>query len=348
MQKIKDDLLLKALNGEQVSRPPVWMMRQAGRYLPDYQKLRDKYSFFERVETPELATEITIMPVNQIGVDAAILFSDILVIPRAMGFQVDIVADEGPQIKNNIRTPEQIGSIETPDVEDRLSFVFNAIELTVKELNGQVPLIGFAGAPWTIFCYLIEGHGSKTFSNAKAFCYKYPLESHQILQLISNTTIDYLKCQINAGVDAIQLFDSWGGLLGKDDYDIFSKPYIEKMLTEVAHLTPVIVFAKGCWYNLSEWETLGAKGIGIDWLVTPEYARKMAGNNITLQGNLDPSKLLYPIPMIIKETRRMVQSFGTHRYIANLGHGILPNIPVDHARAFVDTVKEFSTVDISG
>src|SRR5690242_5502561 len=213
---LQNDLLLRTLKGEQVERPPVWMMRQAGRYLPEYRVLREKYGFFERCQTPELACEITIQPVEQIGVDAAILFSDILVVPQAMGLEVQLIENKGPILPEPVQTSKDLQRITIPDVYETLGYVFDAIKLTKKELNDRVPLIGFAGAPWTLLCYMVQGKGSKTFDEAKAFCYTQPELAHQLLQMITDTTIAYLKEQAKAGVDVIQVFDSWGGLLGPD------------------------------------------------------------------------------------------------------------------------------------
>jgi uroporphyrinogen decarboxylase len=338
---MKNDLLLKALKGETVSRPPVWMMRQAGRYLPEYIKIREKYGFFERCQTPELACEITIQPVDIIGVDAAILFSDILVVPQAMGLEVQLVESVGPLLPDPIKTAEDMKRICVPDVDDRLHYVFDAIKLIKQELNDRVPLIGFAGAPWTLLCYMVQGKGSKTFDAAKAFCYTQPAVAHQLLQMITDTTIAYLKKQIQAGADTVQVFDSWGGLLSPHDFEEFSLKYIRQIVAAVKDDAPVIVFAKGAWHSLAEMAATGAHGLGIDWCIKPEVARKMAGPNITLQGNFDPAKLLSPIPVIEKEVKEMIDAFGTDRYIANLGHGILPNVPVDHARAFVNAVKSY-------
>src|SRR5690349_17326148 len=209
MNALKNDLLLRALKGEKVSRPPVWMMRQAGRYLPDYMKLKEKYSFFERCQIPELATEITIQPVEQVGVDAAIIFSDILVVPQAMGMQVDMIEGKGPLLPDPIRQYSDIDKISVPDVNEKLSYVFDALKLTKKTLDGRVPLIGFAGAPWTLLCYMVQGKGSKTFDEAKAFCYTQPETAHHLLQMITDTTIAYLKGQAKAGADVVQIFDSW-------------------------------------------------------------------------------------------------------------------------------------------
>lgn len=342
MTRIKNDLLLKVLRGEAVERPPVWMMRQAGRYLPDYQKLRNKYSFFERCQTPELATAITLQPVEQIGVDAAIIFSDILVVPKAMGLEVQLIENIGPVLPSPIKSEKDIARICVPDVKDNLHYVFDAISLTKKELNGCVPLIGFAGAPWTILCYMVQGKGSKTFDEARAFCFQQPETAHRLLQMITDTTIAYLKEQINAGADCIQLFDSWGGLLSPEDFNIFSLPYSQKIIQEIKSFAPVILFAKGAWFSLREMSETGADALGVDWCIRPQTARELTGNKITLQGNLDPAKLLGTVAEIKKSVIKMITDFGETKYIANLGHGILPNVPVDHAKAFVETIKGLS------
>ncbi|SEW54583.1 uroporphyrinogen decarboxylase [Chitinophaga arvensicola] len=339
MSALKNDLLLKALKGETVSRTPVWMMRQAGRYLPDYIKLRDKYTFFERCENPELATEITVMPVDQVGVDAAIIFSDILVVPQAMGMEVQLIEKVGPLLPAPIKTAQDLQRLCVPDVQERLHYVFDALKLTKKTLDGRVPLIGFGGAPWTLLCYMVQGKGSKTFDEAKAFCYQQPAVAHQLLQMITDTTIAYLKAQVAAGADTVQVFDSWGGLLSPQDFEIFSLQYIRQIVAAMKDVCPTIVFAKGAWFALEDMAATGAHGLGIDWCIKPELARQFAGSNITLQGNFDPAKLLAPIPEIEKAVKEMLKGFGRQRYIANLGHGILPNVPVDHAKAFVETVK---------
>lgn len=351
MNKIKNDLLLRTLRGETVERPPVWMMRQAGRYLPEYMKLREKYGFFERCQTPELACEITIQPVDIVGVDAAILFSDILVVPQAMGLEVQLVESKGPVLPQPIQSVNDLKRVVVPDVEDALHYVFDAIRLIKKELNGRVPLIGFAGAPWTLLCYMVQGKGSKTFDEAKMFCYTQPETAHKLLQMITDTTIDYLKKQIEAGADTVQVFDSWGGLLSPDDFEEFSLQYIRQIIQSLKGLAPTITFAKGAWHSLGQMSDTGTDALGIDWCITPKMARQMAGPTVVLQGNFDPAKLMAPIPVIKKEVKQMLSAFGGQKHIANLGHGILPNIPVDHARAFVDTVKEYrpsaSTINLS-
>jgi uroporphyrinogen decarboxylase len=342
LAKLQNNLLLQALNGEIPERTPVWMMRQAGRYLPDYVKLRKQYSFFERCQTPELAAEITIQPVDQIGVDAAIIFSDILVVPQAMGMEVQLVESKGPLLPEPIRTPNDLDRILIPDVEERLSYVFDAIRLTKSYLNGRVPLIGFAGAPWTLLCYMVQGQGSKTFDGARAFCYTQPHAARRLLEMITETTIAYLKGQARAGADVIQLFDSWGGLLGPDDFGHLSLLYIRRIVAAIKDIVPTIIFAKGAWFALPEMAATGAHGLGIDWCIRPEMARQLAGDRVALQGNFDPAKLLAPIPVIQKEVKAMLDSFRGYPHIANLGHGILPEVPVDHAKAFVEAVKHYS------
>ncbi len=342
---LKNDLLLRALRGEEVERPPVWMMRQAGRYLPQYMKIREKYSFFERVETPELACEITIQPIDELEPDAAIIFSDILTVPQALGIDVELVSGKGPVLHNPIETVDDAFSIISEDVPEKLNHVMEAITLTRNELNGRVPLIGFAGAPWTLFCYMVQGEGSKNFDKAKAFLYQQPNAARHVLKELTRATIDYLKAQIEAGAQAVQIFDSWAGLLGPEDFNEWAMPWLMEIADEIEKV-PVILFAKGSWYALERLSfRSNAAALGIDWTITPEYAREATRNRLTLQGNLDPAKLLGPIDEIQRQTKRMIDRFGKDKYIANLGHGILPNVPVDHARAFIDTVKEYGDTD---
>jgi uroporphyrinogen decarboxylase len=341
MQELKNDLLLRALRQEKVERPPVWMMRQAGRYLPDYMKLRAKYDFFTRVQTPELATEITLQPIEQVGVDAAIIFSDILVIPQAMGIEVLMEEGKGPLLPNVIKNQKDIDALMTDQVEEKLNYVMKALSLTKQELNGRVPLIGFAGAPFTILCYMVEGKGSKTWEKAKQFCFTQPELAHQLLQKITNVTITYLKAQAKAGADVLQVFDSWSGSLSPADFKLFAQPYLIQIADAIQDDAPVILFPKGSWYALKELGSSAASAVGIDWCISPAMARELAGNKVTLQGNFDPAKLLLPVPEIKKAVKEMINEFGGQNYIANLGHGITPNIPVDHARAFVDAVKEY-------
>lgn len=347
MITLKNDLLLRTLRGEKTERMPVWMMRQAGRYLPDYRILREKYSFFERCQTPELAAEITIQPVEQVGVDAAILFSDILVVPQAMGMEVQMVESKGPLLPDPIKNAAGLDKLICPDVEEKLGYVFEALRLTKRTLAGRVPLIGFAGAPWTLLCYMVQGKGSKTFDEAKAFCYTQPGTAHRLLQMITDTTIAYLKGQARAGADVVQIFDSWGGLLSPEDFEHFSLRYIRQIVAALREEVLTIIFAKGAWHSLADMAATGAHGLGIDWCIRPQLARQFAGGKVALQGNFDPAKLLSPIPVIEREVKAMLDAFcggpdpNPGPYVANLGHGILPDVPVEHAIAFVETVKNY-------
>ena len=338
---IKNDLFLRALKGETVKRPPVWMMRQAGRFLPEFIKIREKYDFFTRCRTPELASEITVQPIRRFGMDAAILFSDILVIPQAMNIEVEMKPDFGPYLPNPVRDQKGVDNVIIPDVNVELDYVMQAVKATKELLNNEVPLIGFAGSPWTILCYVVQGQGSKTFDKAKEFCFTNPVAAHQLLQKITETTIAYLKAKVNAGVDVIQIFDSWGGMLSPIDYQEFSWQYINQIIEVLKDDAPVIAFGKGCWFALNEMAKSNASALGIDWTVTAKNARYLTGGNITLQGNFDPSRLLSPPSEIKKMVRQMINDFGKDKYIVNLGHGILPNIPLDHAKAFIDAVKEY-------
>jgi uroporphyrinogen decarboxylase len=342
MNELKNDLILRALRGEKTERVPVWMMRQAGRYLPDYLKLKARYDFFTRVQTPELATEITLQPIDQVGVDAAIIFSDILVIPQAMGLEVTMEEGRGPALPQVIKNQHDVDALITDGVEESLKYVCDALSLTKQALNGRVPLIGFAGAPWTILCYMVEGKGSKTWDKAKQFAYTKPQLAHQLLQKITDITINYLKAQVKAGADIIQVFDSWAGSLSPADFKTYAQPYLVQISDAISVNAPVILFPKGTWHAIEDLSKTSASGIGIDWTITPQIARAFAGGRVTLQGNFDPSKLLAPIPQIKQWVNEMLDGFGTQQYIANLGHGITPNVPVDHAKAFVEAVKEYS------
>ncbi len=342
MTESKNHLFLQALRGEKTSRPPVWMMRQAGRYLPEYMEIRKKYDFFTRVQTPELACEITMQPIRRIAPDAAIIFSDILVIPQAMGLEVQLEESKGPVLPKTIANEKDVSSLHEKNAEDELDYVYKAIALCKQELNGLVPLIGFAGAPFTILCYMVEGKGSKSFDKARQFCFVNPVLAGQLLQKITNVTINYLKKQVAAGADCVQVFDSWSGLLSPEDFNMFALPYIKQIAEALSPLCPVIIFPKGSWYALGELSKLPVSAIGIDWCTTPQAARKMAGDNVTLQGNFDPAKLLMPRSDIRKEVTKMIDAFGVQRYIANLGHGITPDVPVDNAREFIDSVKNYS------
>lgn len=339
---LKNDLFLRALKGETVERPPVWMMRQAGRYLPEFRAIRDKYDFFTRCRIPELASEITVQPIRIVKPDAAILFSDILVVPQAMGIEVEMKENVGPWLPNPIRTAQDVEKVIVPNIDETLGYVMDAIKMTKEMLNDEVPLIGFAGSPWTILCYAVEGKGSKSFDIAKGFCFSQPEAAHVLLQKITDTTIAYLKKKVESGCNAIQIFDSWGGMLSPVDYQEFSWKYINQIVEEISKIAPTIVFGKGCWFALGEMAQSKASALGVDWTCSAKNARYLSGGKITLQGNFDPSRLLSPIPTIKKMVHQMIDEFGKDKYIVNLGHGILPNIPVDHAKAFVEAVKEYN------
>lgn len=341
---IKNDLFLKALRGESVERPPVWMMRQAGRYLPEFMELKHKYDFFTRCQTPELASEITVQPIRRYGMDAAILFSDILVIPQAMNIDVEMKPGVGPWLPTPIRTAKQVEQdVIVPNIDETLGYVMDAITMTKEKLNNEVPLIGFAGSPWTILCYCVQGQGSKNFDKAKEFCFTQPVAAHLLLQKITDTTIAYLKRKVETGVNAVQVFDSWGGMLSPVDYQEFSWQYIQQIIDALKDMAPVIAFGKGCWFALDEMSKSGASALGVDWTITAENARKFTNNSITLQGNFDPTRLFSPPKEIKRMVTEMIDAFGKDKYIVNLGHGILPNIPIENAGSFIEAVKEYKS-----
>ncbi|MBP6756664.1 MAG: uroporphyrinogen decarboxylase [Bacteroidia bacterium] len=335
----QNDLILRAAKGEQVERVPVWLMRQAGRILPEYKAVRAKAkNFIEFVKTPEMAAEVTIQPVDILGVDAAIIFSDILVIPEAMGLPYQMIEAKGPFFEKTIKTQSDIDALHIADGND-LDYVMKAIELTKKGLNNRVPLIGFAGAPWTIMAYMVEGSGSKTFSQAKKLMYQEPALAHQLLEKITQSTINYLKAQIAAGADMIQIFDSWAGVLGNDQYTAFSLQYISKICDAISPLVPVTIFAKDAHFALANMSKLNCNTIGLDWTINPQDARIIVGSGKTLQGNADPCLLYADEKTIELEAKKMVNAFGKHRYIANLGHGLYPDLDKNKVKFFIDCIK---------
>ena len=339
--ELKNDLLLRAALGEKVERTPVWLMRQAGRILPEYRKVRASVSgFIELAQTPELAAEVTIQPVDILGVDAAIIFSDILVIPEAMGLPYEMIEKKGPKFPETIKSKADVEKLRVADVEESLSYVTKAIEITKNELNGRVPLIGFAGAPWTIFAYMVEGSGSKTFSKAKAMLYTEPELSHQLLQKITDSTIAYLKAQILAGADLVQVFDSWAGILSHDHYKEFSIPYLKKIADAIQEV-PKTIFAKDAHAAFADLSSLEYHTIGLDWTMDPKGVRSIVGDHKTLQGNLDPCVLYADKATIQTHTQKMLKDFGSGRHIANLGHGVYPDINPDHVKWFIEAVKEY-------
>lgn len=335
---LKNHELLKALKSEDTAQTPVWLMRQAGRILPEYRKVRERAKDFKiMVKTPELASEVTIQPVDILGVDAAIIFSDILVIPEAMGLNYEMEENKGPVFPKRIETPADLKGLHIAEAEE-LQYVLDAIKLTKKELNGRVPLIGFAGAPWTIFSYMIEGKGSKTFSQAKKVLYSQPAFAHQLLDMITKSTINYLKAQVTAGADVIQIFDSWAGVLSPAQYEEFSLPYISRICDALTGV-PKIVFAKGAFFARESMNNLKCECIGLDWNMGIEESRKLMPSKV-LQGNLDPCALYGSLDDIRRETRKMLDAFGPGRHVANLGHGLYPDIQVDNVKCFIDTIKQ--------
>lgn len=338
---LQNNLILKAARGEQVERVPIWLMRQAGRILPEYRATRAKAkSFIEFVKNPELACEVTIQPVDILDVDAAIIFSDILVIPEAMGLPYEMIEAKGPWFEKTIKNKADVDAMRIANAGD-LDYVMEALRLTKKALNNRVPLIGFCGAPWTILSYMVEGSGSKTFSKAKQFLYTQPELAHTLLGKITKSSINYLKGQIEAGADMVQLFDSWAGILSEKQYYEFALKYIQEIVTAIRPLAPITVFAKDAHYAIKKISETGCNTIGLDWTIDPSNARLEAGNHVTLQGNADPCLLYADEKIIQQETETMLRAFGQQRYICNLGHGLYPDIDKEKVKFFVNVVKEF-------
>lgn len=344
MEKLQNDLFIRACKRQTVERTPVWIMRQAGRYLPEYRAVREKADFLTMCKTPELAAEVTIQPVDIIGVDAAIIFSDILVIPEAMGMNLQMIEGTGPLFSNPVRRKEDAGKLKNINPENDLKYVLDAISLTKKELNGKVPLIGFSGAPWTLLTYMVEGQGSKTFSNVKKLIYNNPELAHFVLAKLTDAVADYLSAQIAAGADAIQIFDTWAGILSPRDYLIFALKYINQVILKIKRKDePIIYFPKGVHYRMRTTADCGADVISVDWTIDLAKARDKIGSKVAIQGNLDPTVLYAEPNFIRREARKVLESFGEgNGHIFNLGHGILPDVDPAHAKVLVDFVKEES------
>lgn len=336
---LENDLILKASRGEKTDRTPVWLMRQAGRILPEYRAIRNKLSGFkELVETPDLAAEVTIQPVDILKVDAAIIFSDILVIPEAMGLTYEMVEKKGPYFPKTLRSIDDVRQLKVADPSS-LRYVYDAIRIAKKELNGRVPIIGFSGAPWTVLAYMVEGGGSKTFSNARRMLYTNPSLAHKVLEMITQTTIGYLKEQIKAGADMVQVFDSWAGILPPEQYSAFSIRYLSEICQAIDEV-PVTVFAKDAWWALAEIADLDCNTIGLDWNIDPDDAKiKVKGK--TLQGNLDPCALYADDDVLVEATNQMMKKFENTPHIANLGHGVYPDTDYKKVKLFIETVKNY-------
>ncbi|TMW50325.1 hypothetical protein DOY81_004602 [Sarcophaga bullata] len=345
---LKNDNLLRAARGEPVDRVPVWVMRQAGRYLPEFQEVRKEHDFFTVCRTPELACEVTMQPLRRFDLDASIIFSDILVIPQALGMIVEMHAGVGPVFPEPLTTPADLAKLTPEGAVERLTYVGDAITMMRHKLEGKVPLIGFTGAPWTLMGYMIEGGGSKTMSKAKNWLTAYQEDAKKLLQMLTDAIVDYLEMQVKAGAQLLQVFESSAEHLSKEDFIKWCVPYIkeisEKLKKRLAEQSipsvPMTLFAKGAGHSLAEQAQLGYEIIGLDWTIDPEEARKQVGPNITLQGNLDPQDM-YKTPEEIRElTTVMVRKFGKTRYIANLGHGITPQTPIISMETLVDAVHK--------
>ncbi len=344
MNTLKNDLFLRACKRLPVERTPIWIMRQAGRYLSEYRAIREKVDFLTLCKTPELAAEVSIQPVDIIGVDAAIIFSDILLIPEALGMKLEIIEATGPVFDNPIRKSQDFDNLKKIEPAKNLKFVLDALSLTKKELNGRVPLIGFCGSPWTLFTYMVEGNSSKTFSAAKQMIFNEPELAHKILNSLSSLLGDYLSAQIESGADAIQIFDTWGGLLSPKDFNEFSLQYIEKIISLIKRKDEsVIVFTKGAHHSLNKIANCGADVISLDWTFDIGKAREMVGSSVALQGNLDPSVLYAKNEKIEEEAENVLRFFGKGTgHIFNLGHGILPDVEPEKVKTLVKFVKQES------
>lgn len=350
---MKNDRFLRALRREPVDATPVWLMRQAGRYLPEYRATRAQAGSFMALATnPELACEVTLQPLRRFELDAAILFSDILTIPDAMGLGLSFAEGEGPRFARPVRTSADVAKLAVPDMEGELRYVMDALRLIRRELDGSVPLIGFSGSPWTLACYMIEGGGSDNFSKIKAMAFSEPAMLHRILEVTTDAVIAYVSAQRAAGAQAIMVFDTWGGVLAPHHYREFSLRYLQRIAHEFKRgegndRTPLILFGKGNAPYLEELAQTGAEGLGVDWLVSLEEARRRTGDRIALQGNLDPATLYASPDAIRSEVRRTLESYGPGPgHVFNLGHGLSPDMNPDHVKVLVDAVHEFSRTSI--
>lgn len=349
MPELKNDRFLRALLKQPVDRTPIWIMRQAGRYLPEYRAIREKAGdFMTLCTTPDLACEVTLQPLDRFDLDAAILFSDILTIPDAMGLGLYFEEGEGPKFETPIRTEKQIRNLPIPDPEDELGYVMDAVRTIRRELNGRVPLIGFSGSPWTLATYMIEGGSSKTFSRSKTMLFEQPQIAHLLLSKISDSVVNYLNAQVAAGAQALMIFDTWGGNLSPAMYREFSLKYMSDIVSRLnreseGRKVPVILFTKGGGQWLSDIADSGCDGIGLDWTTDIALARQQVGDRVALQGNMDPATLNARPEIIRQEAAKILQSYGNGSgHVFNLGHGITPEINPEHVKALVDSVHQLS------
>lgn len=350
MSELKNDRYLKALLGQPVDKTPVWVMRQAGRYLPEYREIRAKAGdFMTLCSTPDLACEVTLQPLRRYDLDAAIIFSDILTIPDAMGLGLHFVPGEGPKFKNVICSAADIAKLGVPDMEDNLRYVMDAIRVTRREINGKVPLIGFSGSPWTLACYMVEGGSSKDFAKVKGMMFDAPEQMHALLAVLAKSVIAYLNAQIAAGAQSIMLFDTWGGALGQSNYQQFSLAYMQQIVAGLTRendgrVVPVTLFTKGGGQWLEVMADTGVDGVGLDWTTDIGSARQRIGNKVTLQGNMDPCVLYASPDRVEQEVSSVLASFGEGKtgHVFNLGHGIHPTVDPENMRRLVDSVHRLS------
>lgn len=345
---LKNDLLIRALKQQDTERTPVWIMRQAGRYLPEYREVRKKAGdFMTMAQNPEMVCEVTLQPLRRFPLDAVIIFSDILTIPDAMGLGLYFVTGEGPKFKKPIVSLEDVQNLPEIDVNVDLKYVMDGIALTSKTLQEAVPLLGFCGSPWTLLTYMVEGGSSKTFAKAKAFLLNQPKAAHLLLQKVTDTSIDYLNAQIASGANAVQIFDSWGGALSPEMYQVFSLDYMKKIIAGVKAKnpdTPVIAFSKGVQYNLSKLADSGADCLGVDWTTDLSLAKSLTKGKVALQGNLDPCVLYGDDDVIRAEVKKVIDSFGEgNGHVFNLGHGMHPDMKPEKLAVLVDAVKTYSS-----
>ncbi len=341
---LKNDLLIRACRQQPVERTPVWIMRQAGRYLPEYQAVRAKSDFMTMCRTPELAAEVTLQPVDIIGVDAAIIFSDILVIPEAMGMGLSFHEGRGPAFESPIRSRSDFARLREINAEQDLSYMLDALKLVRRELNGRVPLIGFAGAPWTLASYMVEGQGSRNFIEIKRMMYSEPALLHELLDRLSDAVIDFLTAQIAAGAQVVQVFDSWAGILPPQYFQVFSLPYLRKVVDGIKGLgVPIIVFAREAGHSFDQLSEIGADVLSVSWTEDLAEARTAVGDKVALQGNLDPCALFSTPEVIEREVKDVLRKAGSGGgHVFNLGHGILPKTPVDNVKALIEFVAKHS------
>jgi uroporphyrinogen decarboxylase len=347
-EALKNDRFLRALRREATDTTPVWVMRQAGRYLPEYRATRARAgSFMALAQNPELACEVTLQPLERFELDAAILFSDILTIPDAMGLGLSFAQGEGPQFAHPVRSKADVLRLGVPDMEGELRYVMDAVRLIRHELHGRVPLIGFSGSPWTLACYMVEGHGSRDFAHLKAMCWNEPDLAHRLLDTLARSVAAYLVAQAAAGAQALMVFDTWGGLLGPGPFREFSLRYMAQVVAALkadpaSRELPVILFSKGAGQHLSALADTGCAGLGVDWTIDLADARQAVAGRAALQGNLDPAILLASPEVIRREVRRVLDSYGKHPgHVFNLGHGITPEVDPEHVKVLVDEVHAY-------